>query len=307
MIVSENFPDLLEPGLRAIFTEQYDLLPQMRPLIFNVQSADTSYVKDSSIGGFGDAQPFQGTIPYDDVFQGNDVTYNHIEYAKGFKVERTLWDDDLYNIIQKKPMALAQASHRTEEKLAADVFNNAFTGSGTITIDGVNVLVNTDSVSMCNSAHSSGSGRIATTFSNTGTSQLSPTSVEASRREMASFKDDTNNLISVSPDTLLVPRALEETAWQIISTRGEVASAQNNANFHYGRYKLAVWDYLSSSSAWWLIDSVQSQMFLNWYDRVPMEFFQDKDFDTLVAKFAVYWRASWGWSDWRWLFGNNPS
>lgn len=307
MLVNEIFGDLLEPGLRAIYTDQYEQLPQMRPMIFNVQIADTSYVKDSSVGGFGDTQPFQGSIAYDDVFQGLDVTYTHVQYAKGFKVERQLWDDDLYNAIVRKPKGLALSASRTQEKLGADIFNNSFTGSGTIVVSGTTVLNNTDGQSLCSSSHNSGSARLSTTFSNTGTSSLSATAVETTRRKMAAFKDDTNNLISVNPDCIVVPRALEETAWQIISTRGEVASSNNNANFHYGRYKLAVWDFLTNAKNWWLMDSYMAMEFLFWYDRIPLEFFQDKDFDTLVAKFANYWRASWGWSDWRFIFGHNVS
>ena len=93
--ISENFADLLTPGLRKIFTEQYNQIEEMRPLIYNVQSSEMSYEKDSSVGAFSNMKPFTGTIEYDDVFQGYNVTYTHQEFAKGFKIERKLFDDDL--------------------------------------------------------------------------------------------------------------------------------------------------------------------------------------------------------------------
>jgi len=303
--ISENFGDLLEPGLKKVFTEQYSQIPEMRGMLFNVQTADSSYEKDSSVGAFADMPVFTGTISYDDVFQGYDVTYTHAEFAKGFKIERKLYDDDLYNVISRKPRGLAISAKRTQEKYAATVFGNAFTGTGTISIDGTTVLNNSEALSLCNASHTSTAS--ATVQSNTGTSALSATSVEATRILMAGYKDDRDNLISVQPDLILCPRNLEETAWEIISTKGKVDSAENNANFHYGKYKLAVWDYLADSNNWFMIDSSMAKMFLNWYDRIPLEFFQDKSFDTLIAKYAAYCRFSFGFSDWRWVYGHNVS
>jgi hypothetical protein len=213
--------------------------------------------------------------------------------------------DDLYNIISKKPRGLAIAAKRTMEKCAASVFNDAFSGTGSITVEGTTVLSNTESLSLCNDSHTSTA--VATTQDNKGTSALSATSVEATRILMAGYKDDKDNLISVQPDMILVPRNLEETAWEIISSKGKVDTAENNSNFHYGKYKLAVWDFLSDSNNWFVVDSSLMKLFLNWFDRIPLEFFQDKSFDTLIAKYAVYARWSYGWSDWRFLYGHAVS
>lgn len=301
--ISENFGDLLTPGLRKIFTEQYNELPSMIGALYNIQDSNVSYEKDSSVGSFDDFPVFQGQVSYDEVYQGYDVTYTHVEFAKGFKVERKLFDDDLYNVIARKPSGLARSAKRSREKYGAQLFNSAFAGTGTLAIAGTTILSNSESLSLCNAAHTSTAS--ATTQSNVGTSALSPTSVEASRIAMAGFMDDRDNLISVIPDLILVPRSLEETAYEIIATKGKVDSAENNENFHYGKYKLAVWDFLTDSNNWFMIDSAMMKDFLNWYDRVSLEFFQDKSFDTLIAKYASYMRFSLGWSDWRWIMGHN--
>lgn len=303
--ISENFGDLLEPGLRKIFTEQYNELPSMLGALYNIQDSSTSYEKDSSVGAFDDFPAFQGQVSYDEVYQGYDVTYSHVEFAKGFKIERKLYDDDLYNIIARKPSGLARSAKRSREKYGASLFNGAFTGSGTITVSGTTVLSNTEGQSLCASAHPSTA--TSTTQSNVGTTSLSPTAIEAARQAMAGFLDDRDNLISIVPDMILVPRALEETAYEIIAASGKVDSAENNPNFHYGKYKLGVWDYLTDANNWFLIDSSMMKDFLNWYDRVPLEFFQDKSFDTLIAKYASYMRFSFGYSDWRWIYGSNVS
>ena len=302
--VSANFGDLITPGLKKIFTEQYDQLPEMRTSLFNVISSDRAYEKESTVGAFGDMPTFNGTISYDDVYQGYNVTYTPAEFAKGFKVERKLFDDDLYNVINRKPRGLAISAQRTQEKHAASVFQGAFAGSGTIVVDGITILTNSEGLSLCHAAHTSTAS--STTQNNTGTSALSDTAVEATRIAMAAFRDDRDNLISIQADMILCGRAKEQVAWEIISTKGKVDTAENNANFHYGKYKLAVWDFLPGT-AWFMIDSNMMKMFLQWYERIPLEFFQDKSFDTLIAKFASYARWAYGWSDWRWLYGHNAT
>lgn len=301
--ISENFSDLLEPGLRKIFTDQYNQIPEMYQSIFNINTTDKPYEKDSSVGAFGDMEVFTGTIGYDEVYQGYDVKYEFAEFAKGFKVERKLFDDDMYNIINRKPAGLALAAKRTKEKYAASLFNTAFDETGgSILVSGLTILTNTEALPLCDGSHTSTA--TATTQSNSGTSALSPTAVEATRILGCALKDDRDNLISVQYDTILVPRNLEETAWTIINTTGKVDTAENNRNFHYGKYKLAVWDYLTDTNNWFMLDQAMTKMFLNWYTRIGLEFNQDKSFDTYIAKYSAYERYGWGWSDWRWLYGH---
>ena len=71
---------------------------------------------------------------------------------------------------------------------------------------------------------------------------------------------------------------------------------------------MIVWDYLSDTNNWFMIDSMLAKMYLNWYDRVPMEFAMDPTSDfSLEARFRGYMRYSYGWDDWRWIYGHNVS
>lgn len=67
---------------------------------------------------------------------------------------------------------------------------------------------------------------------------------------MTGFSGDRAEKLDIMPDLILIPRNLEETAWEIISSKGKVDTADNNANFHFGKYKLAVWDWLNDSNNW---------------------------------------------------------
>ena len=301
-MVSENFGDLLEPGLAKIFTDRYKELPQMVPTLFGMGSESTSYYKTSTLGAFGDFSDFDasGQITYDDIAQGYDVKIEFKQWVSGFQIERKLYDDELYGVINKKPAQLATSAVRTKEKHGAGIFNNAFSGSGSIS----GILTNSEALSLCNSAHTSTASSGYTNQSNTGTTTLSATAIEATRRLMAALTDDRGNIITMNPDLLIVPRALEEKAWTIIASKGEPDGAENNANFHYGKYKLAVWDRLDDSNNWFFVDSVMMKDMLHWIDRIPLEFGQDTSFDTFVAKFRAYMRYGYGWDDWRWVYGH---
>jgi hypothetical protein len=132
--------------------------------------------------------------------------------------------------------------------------------------------------------------------------------VEATRRiGHTSIFNDRGELMLMNYDTILCTVNNEEDAWEIINSTGKVNTANNNPNFHQGRYKLAVWDRLTDSNNWFMMDSKLCKMFILWWDRVKSEFKYDRDFDTLVAKWSIYMRYSAGWADWRPVYGHNVS
>jgi phage major head subunit gpT-like protein len=294
VVASENFGFLLDPGLRKIFMDEYGLPEGHKDNLFGMEKSNKSVEYDLGIGGMGDLEEFDGTIPYDDFKQQYRTSYTHREWVKGIKIERKLVDDDLYSIINKRPASLALIAKRTQEKHASSVFNNAFNTS---------VFAGGDGLALCAGAHT----RIGTTTtqSNTGTTALSATAVEATRLNMRAFTDETDNLLIARGDTLVVPPALEETAWEIVNATGKMDTADNNPNFNKGKYKVIVWDYLSDSNNWFMLDQRMSKMFLKWFNRIPTEFNKDKDFDTYIAKWSVYTRYSYGFSDWTWIYGHN--
>ncbi len=288
----EHFGYLLEPGLRKIFYETYDQIPTMLPDLFNMQTTSNPYETDVSIGTMGAFPKFEGTVEYDRPYQGYKKTYEFPEFAHGFRIERKLFDDDRYNEINKQPAGLAIGAARRREEDGSNIFNNAFNTNFT----------GGDGKALCVTDHPSQSG--GADRSNKGTTALSHASLQDTKNLMRAFVDDRGGKISVVPDTLLVPVALEETAWELIESAKKIDTAENNPNIHYGKYKLIVWDYLTDDSNWFLLDSRYARLFLNWFDRIPLEFAMEEDFDTFVAKYRAYMRYESGWSDWIWIYGH---
>jgi phage major head subunit gpT-like protein len=297
LVISENFGYLLDPGLRKIFMDEYTLPDSQIDTLYGMEKSSKAVEYDYAIGGIGDMTEFTGTIPYTDFDGQYRVSYTHREWVNGMKIERKLVDDDQYSVINKRPMALAVSAKRTREKHGASVFNSAFNTS---------VFAGGDTYALCASAHSYVG--TATTQSNTGTAALSATSLATARLAMRDFVDEKDNLITARGTLLLVPPELEQIAYEITQSEKKPTTANNDINFIKSLgYKVVVWDYLTDTNNWFLIDEKYAKMYLKWFDRIPTEFNKDKDFDTYISKWSVYNRYTYGFSSWTWIYGNAVS
>ncbi len=122
---------------------------------------------------------------------------------------------------------------------------------------------------------------------------------------MMKFTDDVGDKLDVTPDTIIVPPDLEDTALEICRSVLDPTSANHAINPQSGRYQIVVWHYLTSATKWWLVEMGRMKQALIWYERVPLEFGREEDFDTLEAKFRAYMRFSRRAKDWRWILGSS--
>jgi len=297
MAISEQWAYLLEPGLRKVYMDEYmALAAESRvPMLFSVQTSSKAQEHDLGVGAFANWREYKGHINYQENEQLWRTTYTHTEFAEGMFVERSLVDDDQYNVINNRARGLAMGGYRKREDDGASVFNNAFSASFT----------GGDGIALCGAHPFSPSN--ASTQSNAGSTALSYDSIVATRKLMREYKDDKGNLIPIRPNTLLVPPELEDAAWIATASMNKPGTANNDGNFVRAQgINVVVWDYLTDANNWFMLDSRLAGLFLNWFDRVGMEFAADPTSDfNLIAKYRGYMRYSYGWSDWRFVYGHN--
>ena len=298
VLYSSNFTQLtdLDPVLTEIFHQHYSQIAPKREQIFGVRNSSKAKETDLRIDSFGDPTEFNGTVEYETPDRDYEVEYVHTQFTKGFMVERAMLDDMQYDNIFSQASNMGTAFARKQEKDAASVFNNAFTAGAT---------VGYDAVALCSDSHPR-SRTNATTVDNNLALTLTSANLETAITTMQAFRDDQGEEISIMPDTLLVPRALRKTGMELTGSALTPESANNATNVHSGM-NLVVWEYLTDTNAWFVIDSTMAKRYLKWYNRVPVEFAAEDSFDTLVRKFRGYMRYSYGWSDFRWVIGSNPS
>lgn len=290
-----NWSRFVQKDLSHWFSTEYSEFESMIPALFTQREPDQAIVYEVLTGDLGAVEVFDGEIAYDESKQSYRKSVEEVEYAQGIKVTKKLRRNDLYGIVQKQVVKLAQRMRAKRESIAADIFNGAFS---TATV--------ADTLSLCNTAHTSDVG--GSTQGNSGTSAFSPANVEATRRLMIAFKSNRDNITTTFPDMLIVPTALEEQGYELIKTKGKVDTAMNNANFHEGKYKLAVWhNWLTDSNNWFMANSKLMKDYLSFYEWNPVEFFYAGEFDTLTSKHASYCSVNVSAVDWRWVYGHAVS
>ena len=300
--VSENFGKLLYPGLRKIFFETYDEIPEQFPKIFNVETSNSATETDHGMGAFGDwteRTDELSPVAYAKIKDGGEVTYKHKAFTKGFMISRELNDDEKYGQMKKMAKALARAGRAKVEKDAITVLTKGFKGDE-------GAFKGRDGKELFHDQHQLVDS--TKTCSNLMTGALNEANLKKAIQMMASQLDEAGNLIQMKATKLIVPPALEDTALRLLHSSQLPGTELNDTNEYLkNRLQVVVMDYLGataggSDTAWFLQDGTRHE--LNFFWRVKPEFKNEEDFDTFVAKYRGYMRYSYGFSDWRGMVGS---
>jgi len=310
VMAAANWAELFTPQLTEAFFVGFTDSGRRASMIdgiFNTLTSERQFEEHLGVGQFGsDGWSFEksGRVQYDEPNKGYKTTFTHTEFAKGFVVQRKTIDDNLTQIPLDQAGNLGDSAFRKREKDAASVFVNGFTDTGTT--DSGFPIAGADAVGLLSLVHPY-SPADSTTQANEGTLALTKANVQTTRTAMMKFTDDRGDILNVMPDLLMVPPELEDDALVINKSTLDPASANNAINPNQGRLSTKVWYYLTDSNAWFMIDTARMKRDLIWYDRIPLEFGREEDFDTFEAKFRAYMRYSRNWRDYRWIYGQNPS
>ena len=290
-----HFADELTPGFRKIFFDKFQDEEMQMDKLFKVNTSEKDSEKDSSVSGFGlAAQTGEGApIHYEDALQGYDKTYVHVKYSNGYKVTLEMKEDGLYGTMNKLPAALGRCMRRTSEDQAAKVFNNGFSSTYADGADG-KVLFSV--------SHPRPDGGTAQSNASATGIVFSEPNLETARIAFRKQLDDKGNKIGTMPKVLLVPVELEKQAHLIVDSTQRSGTADNDANFNKGRFQIIAWEYLTSTTAWFLLDKNNAE--LNWFWRRKPTFKTDELFDTEYAVYKSTMRLSRSWSDWRATWGS---
>ena len=297
VINSGSFAKALWPGVNAWYGKSYNEFPVEFEKLFDKETSNKAYEEDVGQSSFGLAiQKAEGApIQYDQERQGFTNRYVHAVYALGFIITREIMEDDQYDVVgQKKAQGLAYSIRQTKEILGANVYNRAFSSTYTGG-DGVALLANNHP----NIAGGTWSNLIATA------SDLSEAALEQAYIDISGYTNDRGLRIAVKPKSLVIPYNLEFEAMRILKSTGRVGTDNNDINAlnSAGMFRdVIVNHYLTDPDAWFIRTDVPNGM--KYFSRREDEFAMDNDFDTENAKFKATFRASWGWSDPKGLYGS---
>ena len=191
------------------------------------------------------------------------------------------------------PEALGKAAKRTQEYYAASVFNNGFTAANTSY---------GDAKPLFSTLHPRADGGTAQSNASSTGLTLTETNLETQRTSFRKFLDDKGMRFMSVPSCILVPVDLEKTAQILTKSQMRPGTTNNDINVYANMFDIKVWEYITSTTAWFLLD--MRNHLLTWYWRIRPEFKQDTGFDSDAALYKTRVRFSFGWSDWRGTSGS---
>lgn len=298
IINTSSFAKLIWPGLNVIYGRAYKEWPVEYVKLFDTYKSSKAYEEDLGTTGLGYAQkkPEGSSVVYDEESQAFLTRYNHFVWALGFIITREIYEDDQYNVVgTRRSKSLAFSMRQTKEVNGANIYNRAFDTTQT----------GGDGVSMVNAAHPNYAGG---TQSNTlaVAADLSEASLEQACIDISKWRNDRGLQISMMGESLIVPTDLMFEAERILMSPYRVGTANNDINAlrEMGKFPkgIVVNHYLTDTNAWFIRTNCPDGM--KYFTRRPMQFGIDNDFDTENAKFKSTERYSFGWTDWRGIYGS---
>jgi hypothetical protein len=294
ILTREQFIEL-EDRIDRLYDIRMNQAPDYVSQIFNVQDSNRSEERHEGIGELAIMTPWGGTVAYDGFSTTYEKRYRHAKYSTGIQFEDEIFRFKEYNKIAQRVNKAATSVYKTVQTYGASVFNNAFNSAA----------AGPDGQALCSTAHPYSPSDPSVQV-NAGTSDLSVESLDDTIEKMCDFKDDRGDLLgTVQPNILLVGNSLARTARKIVGSEKEAFTGDNTVNLFNGELQVIVFPYIKGKK-WFVCDGAMMSELLNWYFARRAKPERDTDFDTEVIKFKLVTLFSFGFDDWRFIYGHNP-
>ena len=294
--------DLLLPGLRGI-EGKYEMIPSQYDKIFTKHDSKLALERTVEMRFLGYAQlKSEGGQTAFDNGAGERYVYNqeHTEIGLGYAITRKAIDDNLYRTqFHPSNLGLIESFQQTKEIYGANILNTATT---------YNTSIGGDGVSLLSASHPIDGGVVA----NTPTTQVDlneATLLNAMISVRTNFRDQAGLKVFARAKKLIVPPQLEPVAIRLTKTELRPGTADNDVNAIISTSgglpeSYMVNDFLTSPYAWFLLTNIDG---LSYMERVRFETDMQVDFvtDNLLVK--GYERYSFGYYNWRAIWGSTPS
>ena len=294
--------DLLLPGLRGV-EGKYEQIPSQYDKIFTKHDSKMALERTAEMRFLGLAQlKTEGGQTAFDNNAGERYVYNqeHTEIALGYAITRKAIDDNLYKTqFAPSNLGLIESFQQTKEIYGANILNTATTYNASVGGDGV-ALIATN--------HPIDGGTVANRPT-TDVGLNEATLLNAMISVRTNFKDQAGLKVFARARKLIVPPQLEPTAIRLTKTELRPGTADNDVNaimMTAGGLpeSYMVNDFLTSQYAWFLLTNIDG---LSYMERIKFETDMQVDFvtDNLLVK--GYERYSFGYYNWRSIFGSFPT
>ena len=288
----------LEPGLNALFGLEYKNYENQHTEIYDIENSDRAFEEEVMLSGFANAavKAEGSAVTFDTANEAFTSRYTHETVALAFAITEEAIEDNLYDrIATRYTKALARSMAQTKQIKAANVLNNGFNSS----------FPGGDSKELFADDHPTQSaGTLKNELSTSA--DLSETSLEQAMIDIAAFKDERGFKIAARGLKLIIPSELQFTAERILKSPARVGTSDNDLNALSSKGMIpqgyVVNNYLTDTDAFFIKTDVPNGMKM--FNRANLKTAMEGDFDTGNVRYKARERYSFGFSDWRGMFGS---
>ena len=288
----------LEPGLNALFGLEYANYENQHTEIFDIENSDRAFEEEVMLSGFANAavKAEGAAVTFDNANESFTSRYTHETVALAFAITEEAVEDNLYDSIARRyTKALARSMANTKQIKAANVLNNGFSSS----------FPGGDGKELFATDHPTVSaGDLKNELSTSA--DLSETSLEQAMIDIAAFKDERGLKIAARGLKLIIPSELQFTAERILKSPARVGTADNDLNALSSKGMIpqgyVVNNFLTDTDAFFIKTDVPNGMKM--FNRAAIKTAMEGDFDTGNVRYKARERYSFGFSDWRGIFGS---
>jgi hypothetical protein len=287
----------LEPGLNALFGLEYDRYENQHTEIFDTETSDRAFEEEVMLSGFGSAQvkPEGGSVNFDDATESFTARYTHETVALAFAIPEEAVEDNLYDKISSRyTKALARSMSNAKQVKAANVLNNAFNSSFT----------GGDGKELCATNHPTTGGTVSNELATAA--DLNETSLEQALIDIAGITDDRGLKVALNGSKLIIPVNLQFTAERLMKSNQRVGTSDNDINAVGSMGMIpqgyVVNNYLTDTDAFFIKTDAPNG--LKHFQRAAIQTKMEGDFETGNVKYKARERYSFGFSDFRGIFGS---
>ena len=287
----------LEPGLNALFGLEYANYENQHLEIFDVENSDRAFEEEVMLSGFANAavKSEGAAVTFDTAQEAFTSRYTHETVALAFALTEEAIEDNLYDTIATRyTKALARSMANTKQIKGANVLNNGFSSS----------FPGGDGKELFATDHPSQSGDQKNELSTSA--DLSETSIEQALIDIAAFTDERGLKIAARGVKMIIPSELQFTAERIMKSPARVGTADNDLNAIASKGMIpqgyVVNNFLTDTDAFFIKTDVPNG--LKMFERAPIKTAMEGDFDTGNVRYKARERYSFGFSDWRGVFGS---
>jgi len=287
----------LEPGLNALFGLEYNRYENQHTEIFDTETSDRAFEEEVMLSGFGSAQvkPEGGSVNFDDATESFTARYTHETVALAFAITEEAVEDNLYDKISSRyTKALARSMSNAKQVKAANVLNNAFNSSFT----------GGDGKELCATDHPTTGGTVSNELATAA--DLNETSLEQALIDIAGITDDRGLKVALNGSKLIIPVNLQFTAERLMKSNQRVGTSDNDINAVGSMGMIpqgyVVNNYLTDTDAFFIKTDAPNG--LKHFQRAAIQTKMEGDFETGNVKYKARERYSFGFSDFRGIFGS---